>query len=183
MRVRKLPLKQQLFIDFLAWFLAGIVLSNLIGADSFQKNGTLTRYYFKQFQYTDIRMKDLLWHVGSQRLTLFLALLVLTMIPKGKIVHMLFAAWSGFAYGYFCVVLIGAFGAKGICLCLLSMLPQFLAYVPAYMGLIQLSEHRSEHASFRNVASYLFLFIVLVVGILLESYVNPLILQKVLKIF
>ena len=183
MRVRKLPLKQQLFIDFLAWFLVGIVLSNLIGADSFQKNGNLTRYYLKQFQYTDIRMQDLLWHVGIQRFILFLILLVLKMIPKGKIVHMLFAAWSGFAYGYFCVVLIGAFGAKGICLCLVSMFPQFLAYVPAYLGLIQLSEHRSEHVSIHNVASYLFLLIVLVVGILLESYVNPLILQKVLKIF
>ena len=55
MRVRELTIKQQLFIDFLVLFLAGIVLANLLGADSFQKNGSLTRYYLKQFQYAEIQ--------------------------------------------------------------------------------------------------------------------------------
>ena len=90
MRVRKLPLKQQLFIDFLACFLIGIVLANLLGADSFQKNGNLTRYYLKQFQYADVQSQELLWHVGCNRLLLFLSLLALGTIPKGKLVHILF---------------------------------------------------------------------------------------------
>ena len=77
MRVRKLPFRQQLFIDFLACFLVGIVFANFMGADSFQKNGSLTRYYLKQFQYAEIQPQELLWHVGSERLTLFLALLIL----------------------------------------------------------------------------------------------------------
>ena len=55
MRVRELTIKQQLFIDFLVFFLVGIVLANLLGADSFQKNGSLTRYYLKQFQYAGIQ--------------------------------------------------------------------------------------------------------------------------------
>ena len=58
MRVRELTIKQQLFIDFLVLFLAGIVLANLLGADSFQKNGSLTRYYLKQFQYAEIQRSE-----------------------------------------------------------------------------------------------------------------------------
>ena len=183
MRVRKLPLKQQLFIDFLACFLIGIVLANLLGADSFQKNGNLTRFYLKQFQYADVQAQELLWHVGCNRLLLFLSLLALGTIPKGKLVHILFVAWSGFAYGYFCVISISAFGAKGLLLCLLALFPQFLAYVPAYLGLVQLSEHRREYTGWRGIAAIIFVFVVIFVGILLESYMNPLILQKVLKIF
>lgn len=183
MRVRELSLRQQLFIDFLICFLVGIVLANLLGADSFQQNGSLTRYYLKQFQYTDIQSQELLWHVGSQRLLLFLALLALGTLSKGRLVHVLFVAWSGFAYGYFCVISISAFGAKGLVLCLLALFPQFFAYVPAYLGLVQLSEHRREHAGWKGMAAVVFLLAMMVTGILLESYINPFILQKVLKIF
>ena len=179
MRECKFPLKQQLFIDFLACFLVGIVLANLLGADSFQKNGSLTRYYLKQFQYTDIQSQELLWHVGCNRVVLFLGLLVFGTIPKGKLIHVLFVAWSGFAYGYFCVITISAFGAKGLLLCLLALFPQFLAYVPAYFGLVRLAEHRREHAGWRGMAAIVLLLAVLIVGILLESYINPLILQKI----
>ena len=183
MRECKFPLKQQLFIDFLACFLVGIVLANLLGADSFQKNGSLTRYYLKQFQYTDIQSQELLWHVGCNRVVLFLGLLVFGTIPKGKLIHVLFVAWSGFAYGYFCVITISAFGAKGLLLCLLALFPQFLAYVPAYFGLVRLAEHRREHAGWRGMVAIVLLLAVLIVGILLESYINPLILQKILKFF
>lgn len=183
MRVRELTTKQQLFIDFLVFFLTGIVLANLLGADNFQKNGNLTRYYLKQFQYAGIQPQELLWHVGSNRLVLFVALFVLGTISKGKIVHLLFVAWCGFAYGYFCVISICAFGAKGLLLCIMALFPQFFAYVPAYLGLMELSGHRREHTGFRQILSVVFLLAVIFVGILLESYANPLLLQKVLKIF
>lgn len=183
MRVRKLPIKQLLLIDFLAFFLVGIVLANLLRGNTFQQNGSVTRYYLKQFQYTDIESRELLWHVGCNRLVLFASLLALTVVAKGKIVHVLFVAWSGFAYGYFCVISISAFGAKGLLLCLVALFPQFLAYVPAYLGLVQLSERRREHVGWRKTAAVVFLFVILIVGILLESYINPLILQKLLKIF
>ena len=183
MRVKGLSLRQQMFVDFLLCFLVGIVLANLLGAESFQKNGTLTRYYLKQFQYADVRSQELLWHVSCNRLLIFFVLLVLGTIPKGKLVHVLFVAWSGFAYGYFCVLSISAFGIKGLLLCFLALFPQFLAYVPAYLGLVEVSVHRREHGGWKGFAAITVLLLLLLVGILLESYINPSILQKMLKIF
>ena len=183
MRERKLHLKQLLFIGFLACFLIGIVLANMIGADSFRQIGGLTQYYLKQFQYADIQPQELLWHVGCNRLFLFLTLFMLGMIVKGNLVHVLFVAWSGFAYGYFCVLSISALGTKGFLLCLVALFPQFFAYVPAYLGLVQMSGHRRTYTGWRRAAWIILLLLVLIVGILLESYINPLILQKVLKIF
>lgn len=181
--MREFPLKQQLLIDFLAFFFIGIVLANLLGADGFQKNGSLTRYYLKQFQYTPVQPLDLLWHVGCSRLALFLALLALGTIPRGKAAHILFVAWSGFAYGYFCVIAISAFGVKGLLLCLMALFPQFLFYVPVYLGLVRLSEHHREHHGWRGAAAVVLLTAALVLGILLESYINPLIIQKMLNFF
>ena len=65
----------------------------------------------------------------------------------------------------------------------LALFPHFFAYVPAYLGLVELSGRRREHTGWRRITAVLFLLTVLFVGILLESYANPLILQKVLKIF
>lgn len=183
MCVRKIPFKQQLFIDFLACFFVGIVMANLLGMNTFQQNGSLTRYYLKQFQYANVQADELLWHVGCNRLLLFFGLVMFTAIPRGKWVHVIFVAWSGFAYGYFCVISISAFGAKGLLLCVLALFPHFFAYIPAYLGLVQLSEHRREHNGWRRVAAGALLLAMVCVGILLESYINPMILQKILKIF
>lgn len=183
MHVRKLPLKQKLFIDFLILFLFGIVLANLLGADSFQKNGSLTRYYLKQFQYAKIQTQELVWHVACNRMTIFAALLAFGLFSKTILFHMLFVAWSGFSYGYFCVLAISAFGAKGLMLCVLALFPQFIVYIPVYLGLVRLSDRRRENTGWRKCAAVTCLLIGLIVGILLESYINPLILQKVLKFF
>lgn len=180
---RELSLRQQLFFDFLACFLAGILLANLLDADIFQENGSLTRYYLKQFQYSCVQSQELLWHVCGNRLTLFLALLVLGSIPRGKLTHAVFVAWSGFAYGYFCVMALCGFGAKGLLLCLLALFPQFLFYVPVYLGLVELSERRRERKRFRYLLAVLLLLAGLSAGMLLESYINPIILQKILKFF
>lgn len=182
-QARELSLKQQLFLDFLVCFLVGILLANLLGADTFQENGSLTRYYLKQFQYSGVQAQELLWHVCGNRLTLFFVLLVLGNIPKSKLIHAVFVAWSGFAYGYFCVLALSGFGAKGLMLCVVALFPQFLFYVPVYLGLVELSERRRERKRFRYLLALLLLFAGFLVGILLESYANPVILQKILKLF
>ncbi len=116
---KEFSLRQQLFFEFLACFFAGILTANFLGADIFQENGNLTRYYLKQLQYADIVAQELFWHVCANRLPLFVALLLLGGIPRGRLVHAVFVAWSGFAYGYFCVMTICGYGARGLILCAL----------------------------------------------------------------
>ena len=180
-QARELSLRQQLFIGFLACFFAGILMANFLGADIFQENGSLTRYYLKQLQYAEIEPRQLLWHVCGNRLPLFFALLLLGSIPRGKLVHAVFVAWSGFAYGYFCVMTICGYGARGLILCVAALFPQFLFYVPVYLGLVELTDGRDRNRKgFRYLLAVLLLFSGLLAGILLESYANPMILQKML---
>lgn len=183
MRVRKLSVREQFFIVFLLCFLLGIVTANVLGAESFQKSGTLTRYFLKQFQYAQISFYELLWTVGRRRLFLFGCLLLFGMLVRGRLIHFLFLAWSGFAFGYFCVLALGGFGAKGLLLCVTALFPQFFVYVPVYLALATLCMQRRKHAIWQKTLAVLLLFSVWCVGILLESYINPIILQKMLKIF
>ncbi len=179
---KEFSLRQQLFFEFLACFFAGILTANFLGADIFQENGNLTRYYLKQLQYADIAAQELFWHVCANRLPLFVALLLLGGIPRGRLVHAVFVAWSGFAYGYFCVMTISGYGAKGLILCLMALFPQFLLYIPVYLGLVGLVGHRDrKRRGFRFLLVALLLLCGLIAGMLLESYTNPIILQKMLN--
>ena len=179
----KLSFKQALFIDFLVCFIFGIILSNLLGSDAFQKQGNLTHYYLQQFQYTQFQFEDLLWHIGSQRIVLFFLLLAFSLLSKGKIVHTLFVAWCGFAYGFFCVMLIAACGAKGLLVCMSALCPHFFAYVPAYLGMVQLSDQRRTTSKWGRWGAVGVIFLLVIVGILLESYANPMLIQKILNFF
>lgn len=181
-QTREFSLRQQLFFGFLACFFVGILTANFLGADIFQENGNLTRYYLKQLQYADIQPQELLWHVCANRLPLFFALLILGSIPRGKLSHAVFVAWSGFAYGYFCVMAICGYGAGGLILCVIALFPQFLFYIPVYLGLIEFADsHDRKRKGFRYLLAVLLLLAGLFAGILLESYVNPIILQKMLN--
>lgn len=181
--MRDLSVKQQLFFDFLGFFLMGIITANFFGAESFQMNGSLTRYFLKQFQYVQIDVEQLLWRVCCNRLAFFTVLVFLLILTKGKLVHVLFVAWSGFAYGYFCVMLISSFGVMGLLLCFFALFPHFFFYVPVYLGLVDLSMCRREFVGWKSLVAGIILLMGLAVGIFLESYMNPIVLQKVLKLF
>lgn len=183
MRVREWSMRQQLLIDFFLCFLLGILAANLFGIENFQSNGSFTRYFLKQFQYAQLDFYELLWTVGSSRLMLFAALLLVGMLSKGKLVHFGFIAWSGFAFGYFCVMTISGFGAKGLLLCAAVLFPQFLVYVPVYVELALLCIRCRRRERWRLTAACALLFAVFGIGILLESYINPIILQKILNFF
>ncbi len=183
MQTRELSVKQQLFIIFLVCFLTGIVAANFLSAESFEKSGTLTRYFLKQFQYTQVNFYGVLWQVCCSRIPVFLFLVFVGLMRGGKWFYLAFAAWSGFAYGYFCVLAIGAFGSGGLLLCIVALFPQFLLYVPVYLGLVVLCVQQRRRDVWHSLAVYLVLFLLLCAGMLLESYINPIILQKILKIF
>ena len=183
MQTRDLSVRQQLFLIFLACFLLGIVGANIFIAEGFQGSGSLTRYFLKQFQYTQINFYEVLWNVCVNRLGIFLFLSAVGLMRGGKWFYMGFAAWSGFAYGYFCVLAISAFGSGGVLLCMVALLPQFICYIPVYLGLVMLCVQQRRKDLWRGMAVRLVLFFILCVGMLLESYVNPMILQKMLKFF
>lgn len=180
MHTRKLSVKQQLFLVFLVCFLLGIVTANILIAEGFRESGSLTRYFLKQFQYTQINFCEVLWNVCCNRLWVFLLLLAVEWMRGGRWFYGAFAAWSGFAYGYFCVLAISVFGSGGLLLCVAALFPQFICYIPVYIGLVMLCVQQRRRDVWRTVAVCLVFFLIWCMGILLESYINPMILQKIL---
>lgn len=177
---REISVKNLLIIIFFCFFLCGIITANLVDANATNDNGTLTRYYLKQLEYSKWNSSELFVHVAGFRCVLFVSLLLLGLLCKGYLIHDLFVAWNGFSYGYFCVSVICGFGLYGLLFCIASVFPQFVVYVPLYWYLIQLTTIRRKEIKPSWFGKLFFLVLLLILGILLESYINPTILKKIL---
>ncbi len=181
MHPQRLSMRQWLAAVFFVSFVAGIFAGNFWGITDFSGGAAESRSYVQQLSDTAVSSHALLWHVCCVRGGIGAALFVLAALTRGRCVHSCFVAWNGFAYGYFCVMVIAAFAAKGLLVCAAAVFPQLLAYVPYFLVLVEWSTHRRTREHLRDLFVGLLLTLFLCAGILLESYINPSILQKLLK--
>lgn len=181
MHSQKLSMRQWLAAVFFVSFVAGIFAGNFWGIQSAADSAAWNRAYVQQLADAFPTTQELLWRVGFVRGSIGAALFLLAALTKGRCVHSLFVTWNGFAYGYFCVMVLVAFAAKGLLVCAAVVLPQLLVYVPLYLALVEWSTHRRAREHLRDLFAALILALGLIVGILLESYINPSILQNLLK--
>ena len=106
------------------------------------------------------------------------------------------AFWYGLSAGAFLATLMLRYGIKGILLAVISMFPQYLVYVPVVLALLLWCQElfrgiyvRGEYSAadrgflVKKAGRLLVLMAVLVVGCMLEAYMNPFILMGFLKIF
>ena len=68
-------------------------------------------------------------------------------------------------------------GLKGIVFCIIGILPQFVFYVPAYVILLWYG--MSYPRSVWNHQKTIFVTVMMLTGLLLEAYVNPVLLKTI----
>lgn len=179
---------------YLISFLAGIVLANTLGVEELRHYGILNEYFVKQLLYASINYDDLLFYVAENRGAVFLLLFLLGITRIGIPTHFVYLAWNGFSFGVAMVSVIVNFGIRGIPVLCALLFPHYLFYIPLYLILFGLSCYLGKREMKRQSASgglpekVLFLGGIVMtlglffIGIMTESYVNPLIMKKLVKI-
>lgn len=183
--------------SLLGAFVAGIFLANLMGREAVSNAGILNDYFVEKFQYTEINGQNLFFYVVGERIPLLLLLLSLTLTSLGMAGGILMLSWQGFSVGFMLSAAIAKYGVKGILLVLGGVFPQYLFYFPVYVLYCYLTVHlrqrlNRDKAGNGSERGYIYgawliaavgLLLIFVMGIFLESYINPVILKKILKIF
>ena len=177
-------------------FLAGILIANVIEEEQLNSFGIWNTYFIEKFKYAQIRPGDLFYYVLMERLPIMLLLLLLTVTSWGTIAGTVFLSWQSFAAGFLMAASVVSYGMKGILLMGVGFFPQYLIYVPLYITYVYLAAffggrtkegwgkgtgHMREWILF--LAMLILFLSIYVTGIFLESYVNPYLLKKILKIF
>lgn len=186
-------MKKSTFVFFLV-FLSGVLCANVLGVSSGRELGAMNEYFLNRYMYADIQGNELFLFLFYERVPVFFLLLFLSIGIYGSLIVDGYICYLGFAAGFLSVISIMNYGIKGVLLMMGFFLPQWIFYVPvvmiwrhelqAYKGTGRIYSHGEGKRSRRMkytisfaVAGALFMS-----GLFLESYVNPFLLQHIIRL-
>lgn len=188
------------FFFFCIGFLIGILFVNFYNGTFFLEEGIFGNTSINRLKYLDVDNGLLFRYVVCKRLKNFLFIGLLSATCFGIAATYACIVWQGLLTGMIITAAVIRFGMKGILLILSVFFPhQFLLFPASIMMLYWSYQNccflyfpgKNHFSSFRPqkkqyVRQLLLLFwiiAVVLIGCILESYVNPILLSDILKIF
>lgn len=167
--------KKYLLLFYMLGFMAGILSANLISKDYIMSMGIFNDFFLQQYAQTDIDTGVFFWYILRIRVSpiILAGIAGCSRLRKGVVVF--FLAWTGFLSGIIMTAAVMQMGIKGILLCLIGISPHFLFYIAGYAILLWylFCYPKSRWNVTKTVSVALFM----AVGILLECYVNPILVR------
>lgn len=195
---------RMLMVLMAAGFVLGLFLMNIGRKALLENTGLLSEYTLYEMKYSEVDGSAFFWYVLQKRLGAALALAVLSTTWLGLAATWTCAAWLGVSFGMLVMASLLRYGVKGVLLILVGIFPQALVYLPAALLLLSWSSEFCTVMYFpsragRNIpggaapeksvlvrkksVQFLCLLGVVIIGCILESYVNPKLVLNLLKIF
>ncbi len=195
---RQIPLgEKNLLPIFCAGIVAGIVIMNIGKSILLENTGLFDEDTLYHMKYITVDGSALFCFVLRKRIMLLLVVAILATTYLGYVVCVGTAGWCGMSVGVFLSVLVARYGIKGVILALVSVFPQAICYVPAIVLMLGWSQSLYRAIYSRGLSSEVgdkaFVIkklgwlggigIVVILGCVLEGYVNPRLLLGYLKTF
>lgn len=172
--------KNQLLISFLlVGFFVGVIYENVVAKNQVITTELFLKSNLQRYLQTDVIAEKYSWYVIKERLFILLVLGVLSCIKWKKIFVAICLFVIGYCTGVFCVAAILQLGIKGVLICVAGALPQALFYGVAY-GMLFVYWFWFPERKW-NRTKTISLVALLIVGILLEIYVNPIVVKFVIR--
>ncbi len=172
--------RKQLLAFFMPGFLIGIIYVNFVAKKYVAEPGIFSDYFLQQFQNTRIDGGEYIWYLIRLRLFPFLALFGLSCTKARKISAVLFLMWTGMSGGILISTAVLSLGIKGSMLCIVGIFPQFIFYIPAFLVLLW---YCCSYPQTRwNRQKTVFVVLMLALGMILEMYVNPVLVRAFLAV-
>lgn len=175
-----------------AGFFGGILLANLSGKELLANYGILNSYDLSQYTCRNFDYDRLFCMVFLERIKGAFVIVVLGKLVRGK--HLFYVIESALAaiFGVLMVVAISNLGVRGIAVILAGIFPQWIfyqmdifLYAKCRLGMEKVVRHGSvaKRERLAYLGILMMLVVVLFAGIFAESYLNPPLFDKILKIF
>lgn len=163
---------------FFAGLLAGILFVQTLDDSGYA--GIFSEYFLSQYASLRIDHKRLLWYVGRYRISQYVFLICCMALPAAPMLLCGLLFLLGMTWGTLISVSTVRLGLKGVLICAAGILPQIFFYLPAFgwvlLWILRQGSSRKKYL-FLALAGFFFLFF----GLITEAYLNPLILQQILR--
>lgn len=177
--MRMFHTRKQLFAFFMPGFLIGILYVNFIAKKYIAEPSVFSDYFLQQYANLKIVTRDYMLYLGRVRILPFLLMSGLAFTKLRKISAFSFLVWTGFSSGMLLSMAVLSMGIKGSLLCIVGIFPHFLFYIPAYV--VVLWYCYSYPVNQWNRQKTVFVIFMMLVGLIVEGYVNPVFMKLFLK--
>lgn len=171
--------KWQMLSLFMTAFLLGILYVNIFAKHSVTELQVFSEYFLTQYAGLDVDAREYLLYLMRVRLLPFILVMVLTFTKIRKISAAAAVLWTGFSGGILLSLAAMNMGIKGILFCMVGIFPHFFLYIPAYIVLLVYSWQYPRNQW--NRQKTIFITAAMLAGILLETYVNPVLIKGFLR--
>lgn len=180
MRIRKKVTGHQIL--FLVSFFIGIVSITVMAKGKVPENTLMSQALAGAFLEEGWNCRELFMQCLWKRAAFLVCILMLTCTTMRVLVCRVIIVCSGFVVGLLLKLFYLWYGIKGMGLLTVASLPHCLFYVMAY-GLLYRNFEINRLRVRKNYFPVFVSVTVVIIGILLESYVNPFLVREYLKIF
>ena len=188
--------KHKYFVFFLAGFLLGVLYIYFTGEHNAESTDFFSVQNLMQLQYVEMDYKDYFVYLLKKRFGVLLMLAALSFALAGRYLLLGFLMLFGCSMGSMLSLLVVRYGVGGMLLFGGLIFPQDIVYLPVVFDWVTvLAEwnvrlfghsnvaYRMGRTKYSGVSHMIVLCGVTIIGILLECYVNPVIVKFCLKIF
>ena len=178
-KVRKVK-NQLLMICLVAGFFVGIIYQNLLNKKMVVINELFLSSNLQRYLQVKVDAKDFFIYVIKERILLFAIILLLSCVKWKKVFTAICLSGIGFFFGILSVSSVLQLGMKGLLLVLGGVFPQGIFYGAQYGMLLN---YWYEHPLREwNHVKTIFVIMMFVTGMLLETYVNPIIVRWLISL-
>lgn len=188
------------FYLFLGSFLLGVLIMNMGDEVFISENGIFSQASVSRLRYIEIDSGRFFRYVLKHRMGEGALLLLLSTTGLGIFSVYVCIIWQGVLAGMTITTAIIRYGIRGMLLILGGMFPHQLLLVPAeimllgwcyencsrghFAGKYDLPYYKNRKQQYiRQAIGLLWIIVVIIIGCILESYVNPILISDLVKIF
>lgn len=181
--------KNQMEILFVLGFVLGVVLPNFLWKMELEESGLPGLYLLTRVSRDMPANPEYLFYISKTRGAACLLCMLCGLSVFGLIISVVACVWMGFLMGAILTVALLEFGVEGMLLAGALFLPQYVVYVPALLALYRRSfksslcawkGQRLTQTERRGYGIFcVWTAAAMAVGMVLESYVNPILLEMV----
>ena len=188
------------FYLFLGSFLLGVLIMNMGDEVLISENGIFSQESVSRLRYIEIDSGRFFRYVLKHRIGEGALLLLLSTTGLGIFSVYVCIIWQGVLAGMTITTAIIRYGIRGMLLILGGMFPHQLLLVPAeimllgwcyencsrghFSGKYDLPYYKNRKQQYiRQAIGLLWIIVVIIIGCILESYVNPILISDLDKIF
>lgn len=185
---------------FMTGFVIGVLLINFWDKAENVEEGLVSLYTLERLKYFEIDNGKLFWYVLEERLKVLFLLALLSTTILGIATVYCYMAWLGLSLGALLATMTLRFGMKGILLFGACAFPQYVLYIPLMAFFIHWCyglcvrihfPHKDYRGGLGNrkqqilrmLLQLTLLILGFLLGIVLECYISPVFLHKIIKFF